>query len=151
VSRDGHFFLGGGGWVLVLILFSSSPSLMASVFVGFDLLCRMAFGTVSSKPRPLGEGGYRTFGSILLQVMVAGLTWGSFRFAAQWVAAISWISWLATRPTINSAGAGSFASLARLDTVVQRICWCGVVALETITQGRSSGWPASVRRRETSA
>ena len=42
MSRDGHFFLGGGGWVLVLILFSSSPSLTASVFVGFDLLCRMA-------------------------------------------------------------------------------------------------------------
>ena len=60
-----------------------------------------------------------------IQLMVAGLTWGSFRFAAHAVAAISWISRLATRPTISNAGAGSFTSLARPDTVVQRILLLG--------------------------
>ena len=150
MSKDSHFFLGGGGWVLVLIFVVLISFGLLSIR-SLDLLCRYGLGGVSSKPRPLGEGGYRTFGSNLLQLMVAGLTWGSFRFAAQWVAVISWISWLATRPTINSAGAGSLASLARLTTVVQRICWWVVVALETITHGRLSGWPASIRRRETSA
>jgi hypothetical protein len=35
VSRDSHFFLASSGWLLALIL---SPSVMLSVFVGFDLL-----------------------------------------------------------------------------------------------------------------
>jgi hypothetical protein len=69
----------------------------------------------------------------------------------QKAAPISRTCWLATRPTMRSAGAGNFSSCASFATLVQRTCCWGDVALETMTQGSSDGRPASDKRSDTSA
>src|SRR5207253_9634248 len=75
---------------------------------------------------------------------------GAIRFRSQSDARISATSRVATRPTINKAGAGSLSSLASRATLDHRTCCSEPLARETITHGRSAGSPPASNRSETS-